>query len=113
MLPDVADSVAATVTSCSRGVLTYNRYAILSHHPNVFISESCIPFLASVGAAPILKLFVWSMPICCGTSCTFATKRSLVSGRPSLNRINSPFPVLLIAIYERTAASGQSCPLHG
>ena len=62
------DSVAATVTSCSLGVRTYSWYATLSHRPNVLISESCMPLLAAVVAAPIRKLwpayFVWSMPIC-------------------------------------------------
>ena len=55
-LPNAPASIAATVTSCALGVLTYNWYATLSQHPNVFISESCIPVLAAVVAAPILKL---------------------------------------------------------
>ena len=56
VLPNAPASVAATVTSCSLGVLTYNWYATLSQYPNVFISESCIPVLAAVVSAPILKL---------------------------------------------------------
>ena len=78
--------------------IQYYRYAALSHRPNVFITESSIPFAAAIVAVPMRKVWVqycvWSTPTRDRTLQTLSANRDTVNGQPSseMNSGLGPYP---------------------
>ena len=105
------DSVRESWANCSRGVLIYDRKAVLFHRLSVQIVESSSPAFAAVVAAPIQKLCPakwWSgTPATMRASLTLAIKYGWVNGSPLVWIKKGPLEAPLCAMYNSTAATGQ------